>query len=71
MARNPHMSSVMIVVQLQANKALPIWQGHPWVFQKAVAKVSGKVKSGDLVQVVDAKNDCIGYGVYNDTSFVS
>ncbi len=43
-------------------------RGHPWIFPKAIARQSGNVVTGELVDVFGADEKRIGVGVYNEHS---
>ncbi len=43
-------------------------QRHPWIFSGAIARVSGSIKPGVLVRVLDAKKEFVAYGYYNSRS---
>lgn len=55
-------------VILVSEKSAPILKGHPWVFPKAIAKVTGHPKTGDLVAIKNDNGELIGVGAYNETS---
>ncbi len=55
-------------ITLNAQKAKPIWQGHPWVFPKAIQHIDKPVQTGQLVKVFDARKTLIGAGIYNEHS---
>ncbi|OQY24729.1 MAG: 23S rRNA methyltransferase [Anaerolineaceae bacterium 4572_32.1] len=41
---------------------------HPWVFSGAIATISGRPADGDLVQLCDAGNNFVAYGLLNRSS---
>jgi len=45
-----------------------IRRGHPWVFPKAIARHTGKILTGELVNVFGADEKLLGVGVYNEHS---
>ena len=56
------------VVILDHGKEKPVLKGHPWIFPKAIAKSTGVLVTGDLVDVFDAKGHLIAKGIYNEHS---
>lgn len=58
----------MAEVYVKKGKARPFWFRHPWVFSGAVDRVSGEVRDGDVVDVVDVDRSFIGRGLYNARS---
>jgi 23S rRNA (cytosine1962-C5)-methyltransferase len=55
-------------VYLHKTKQNAVRRGHPWIFPKAISKTSGKLVSGELVDVFVAEGELLGLGVYNDYS---
>lgn len=53
---------------LLAAKQNTVLRGHPWVFPKAIARTSGKLVTGHLVDVYTADETLIGVGAYNEHS---
>lgn len=45
-----------------------ILQGHPWIYDAEVKKISGSVQDGDLVDVLTQKGKYLGTGFYNSNS---
>ncbi len=43
---------------------------HPWIFSGAVGRTEGELQDGDLVEVLDHKNNFLAVGYYNDGSIV-
>ena len=56
------------VVRIAAGKARLFKSGHPLVFGGAVQRVDGSPGAGDVVDVVDSKDNLIGWGVFNPHS---
>ena len=42
----------MVQVWLKKGKERSLWRRHPWVYDTAVQKVSGKPQNGETVQVM-------------------
>ncbi len=55
-------------ITLLAAKQNTILRGHPWIFPKAIARTSGKLITGNLVDIHNADDALIGVGVYNEHS---
>lgn len=60
----------MAVVTLKPGHVQPVWAGHPWVYAQAVARVAGAAMPGDEVEVVDARGNVLGRGLYSPTSAI-
>jgi len=55
-------------VILKKGRAKPAMRRHPWVFSGAIATISGRPADGDLVQLCDAGNNFVAYGLLNRSS---
>ena len=55
-------------IYLQQKREGPIRRGHPWIFPKAIARQTGKLITGELVEIFDADEKKLGVGVYNEHS---
>ncbi len=55
-------------VILHAAKQNTVLRGHPWIFPKAIARHSGKLVTGHLVDILTAEGEHAGVGVYNEHS---
>jgi 23S rRNA (cytosine1962-C5)-methyltransferase len=60
-------------VFLKKGKEEPVRRFHPWIFSGAIAKMTVnhkemQIPDGDLVEVVDYKNQTLAFGYYNDGS---
>ena len=53
---------------LLAAKQNTVLRGHPWIFPKAIARTSGKLVTGHLVDIYNADDVLAGVGVYNEHS---
>ena len=53
---------------LLAAKQNTVLRGHPWIFPKAIARTSGKLITGNLVDIYSADENLIGVGAYNEHS---
>jgi len=55
-------------IYLNPAKCAAVRRGHPWIFPKAVTKTTGKLITGELVNVYDANAQLLGVGAYNEFS---
>lgn len=53
---------------LLAAKQNTVLRGHPWIFPKAITRISGKLITGHLVDIYNADEELIGVGAYNEHS---
>jgi len=58
----------MAVVHLARGKTQRIAEGHPWVFQGEVHRITGDYNPGDIVTVVDGRGTFMGRGYINPAS---
>ena len=61
----------MVEIKLKKGKEKAVLQRHPWVFSGALEKIKGTPENGDVVKVVNSKDDFLAYGYYNDQSRVA
>ncbi len=61
----------MIEIKLKKGKEKAVLQRHPWVFSGALDQIKGKPENGEVVKVLSAGNDFLGYGYYNAQSRVA
>jgi len=59
---------MIAIVYLHQAKQNAVRRGHPWIFPKAITKSSGKLVTGELVEVRSHENERLGVGVYNEHS---
>ncbi|OYW16901.1 MAG: pseudouridine synthase, partial [Planctomycetales bacterium 12-60-4] len=57
-------------VHLKPRKALPFFSHHPWVYDTAVAEVTGEVAPASAVVLRSAEGSFIAHGLYNPHSKV-
>lgn len=55
-------------IMLKSGKDQSILRRHPWIFSGAIKKIYGSPKEGDLVQVVNNKDELIAFGHYQPGS---
>lgn len=58
-------------VALKPGHVRPVYSGHPWVFQQAVARVEGGATPGAEVVVVDPHGRPLGRGFYSPKSAIA
>jgi 23S rRNA (cytosine1962-C5)-methyltransferase len=58
-------STVNATVVLKKGREKPVLNRHPWIFSGAVARLDGQVDDGDLVRVVDSRNNYLATGYLN------
>ena len=58
----------MIEVQLKKGKEKSLLRRHPWVYDTAVGRVTGKPFSGETVKVTAFDGRFLGYGAYSPKS---
>ncbi|MEB2310538.1 MAG: class I SAM-dependent rRNA methyltransferase [Sorangiineae bacterium] len=57
-------------VYLKPGHVQPVWAGHPWIYAQAVARVEGGAQPGEEVEVVDARGNLLGVGLYSPRSAI-
>lgn len=55
-------------VVLRPRKARPAFAGHPWIFERAIASISGEPSAGDPVEVFSDSGEFIAHGRFNPHS---
>ncbi len=60
--------STLAVIKLKKNRDASLRRHHPWIFSGGIERESSDLKSGDIVQVVDSKNQFIAVGGYSPSS---
>ena len=55
-------------IVLKKGKEISIQRFHPWIFSGAIQKMEGAVMDGCWVQVIDFKNQTLGFGHYQNGS---
>lgn len=55
-------------ISLHQDKEKTVLRGHPWIFPKAINRVTGSLVTGELVDVLDANGHYLVTGVYNEHS---
>lgn len=57
-------------VVLRSGHVQPVWAGHPWVFAQAIERIVGDPKPGDEVDVIDARQNFLGRGLFSPKSAI-
>lgn len=55
-------------IYLHSARESSVRRGHPWIFPKAIARHTGKIETGELVEIFGANEKYLGTGVYNEHS---
>jgi 23S rRNA (cytosine1962-C5)-methyltransferase len=55
---------------LKPRKARPLFSRHPWLFEKAIARIEGSPTAGDIVEVLTDKEEFVAYGLFNPASLI-
>lgn len=58
-------------ITLHRGKDKAAWQLHPWVFSGAIASVNNNADNGSIVEVYNADDEFIAFGVFNGRSRVA
>lgn len=58
-------------VKIRKAKVQSLYRFHPWVFSGAIESIDGNPKDGDVVDVVDFKDNFIGRGHYQANGSIS
>ncbi|MBC7614600.1 MAG: class I SAM-dependent rRNA methyltransferase [Pedobacter sp.] len=61
----------MVEIKLRKGKEKAVLQRHPWVFSGALEKIMGTPENGDVVKVINASNEFLAYGYFNNQSRVA
>jgi 23S rRNA (cytosine1962-C5)-methyltransferase len=61
----------MVEIKLKKGKEKAVLQRHPWIFSGALDKIKGTPENGDVVKVINASNDFLAYGYFNNQSRVA
>lgn len=57
-----------LAVRVKAKGARALRQGHPWLFEDSIEKISRDGKPGDVAVVFDHDKSLLGAGLYDNTS---
>lgn len=58
-------------ITLKDGREKSLKRHHPWIFSKAIENVPDEVKSGDIVQILDSKQNYLATGVFSKTSQIA
>jgi len=65
LANLPPVPSESVTVHVQRAALKPLRQGHPWLFDGGIAKVSKEVPAGAVAVIFDDKRKMVGLGLYD------
>jgi 23S rRNA (cytosine1962-C5)-methyltransferase len=54
----------MNVVKIKKGKEISLSRKHPWVFSGAIVQLPYQIKNGEIVKIIDFKNETMGIGYY-------
>ena len=60
----------LATVVLKPRKARPLFSRHPWLFEKAIARIDGTPSAGDMVAVQTDRGEFVAYGLFNPHSLI-
>jgi 23S rRNA (cytosine1962-C5)-methyltransferase len=58
-------------VTIKAGRVQPVWAGHPWVYAQAIEAQVGVLTPGCEVDVLDAKGNLLGRGLWSPDSAIA
>lgn len=58
-------------VTIKAGRVQPVWAGHPWVYAQAIETRTGTLTPGCEVDVLDAKGNLLGRGLWSPDSAIA
>lgn len=61
----------MYYIYLHPGKEKPVRHHHPWIFSGAINKVKGDPQPGQVVAVLDSKENFLAWGYYNPQSQIA
>jgi 23S rRNA (cytosine1962-C5)-methyltransferase len=61
----------MAIIVLKKNEDKRIRSGHLWVFSNEIEKLNDNPENGELVEVLDSKEQFLGSGFYNKNSLIA
>jgi len=65
------MRKILTKVYLKKNEERRVKLGHLWIFSNEIQKVEGDASNGDVVNVIDSRNNFVGSGFYNSNSLIA
>jgi 23S rRNA (cytosine1962-C5)-methyltransferase len=60
----------MGTVTLRSGHVQPVYAGHPWIYEQAIARVDGAPAAGDPVRVIDPQSNYLGSGFWSPKSAI-
>lgn len=64
------MNNIRSVI-LKAGREKSVLQKHPWIFSGAIAKVESALSPGEIIRLLDFRNNFLAYGYYNQKSQIA
>ena len=61
----------MSKIVLKKNEDKRIRSGHLWIFSNEIEKTIDNPENGDVVEVLDSKEQLLGSGFYNKNSLIA
>lgn len=61
----------MASVTIKPGRVQPVWAGHPWVYAQAIDSRNGVLTPGCEVDVLDAKGNLLGRGLWSPDSAIA
>ncbi|MCK7522222.1 MAG: hypothetical protein MZV64_33385 [Ignavibacteriales bacterium] len=61
----------MSKIVLKKNEDKRIRSGHLWIFSNEIEKAIDNPENGDVVEVLDSKEQLLGSGFYNKNSLIA
>lgn len=58
-------------VTIKPGRVQPVWAGHPWVYAQAIESRTGTLTAGCEVDVLDAKGNLLGRGLWSPDSAIA
>lgn len=58
-------------VTIKPGRVQPVWAGHPWVYAQAIETRSGSLTPGCELDVLDAKGNFLGRGLWSPDSAIA
>ncbi len=63
------MTIPVIILKPKEDKRISL--GHLWVFSNEIAKIDGKPKTGDVVEIRSSRNEKLGFAFYNPKTLIA
>ncbi len=70
LSKIPTISDKRLAVRVKPAAERALKDGHPWLFEEAITKLSGDGRSGDLAVIFDRKKRFLAVGLYDPDSSI-